>query len=154
MYTSCLLKSVLSQMQHLQHNFEVNYLFNMKLCEHIPISKQIYQKTNLQTKFIKKCSVSAPKVTTKSISRCLQLSLTSNELHLQLYNFRNYKKSYLGYKRTKYVNIHFASHICIDSCSEMNIGETCSISLPSMWLKVSSTKKRQVVNIFGQKLIW
>ena len=39
-------------------------------------------------------------------------------------NFRNYKKTYLGYKRTKYANIHFASYICIDSCSEMNIGET------------------------------
>ena len=38
--------------------------------------------------------------------------------------FRNYKKTYLGYERTKYANIHFASHICIDSCSEMNIGET------------------------------
>ena len=41
-YVHVLSKSVLSQMQHLQHNFEVNYLFNMKLCEHIPISKQIY----------------------------------------------------------------------------------------------------------------
>ena len=60
----------------------------------------------------------------------------------------------LGYTRAKYTNIHFASHICIDSCSEMNIGETWSISLPSMWSKVSFTKKKQIVNIFGQKLIW
>ena len=71
-----------------------------------------------------------------------------------LTNFRNYKKTYLGYERTKYANIHFASHICIDSCSEMNIGETWSISSPSTWSKVSSTKKKQIVNIFGQKLIW
>ena len=32
-------------------------------------------------------------------------------------------------------------------CSEMNIGETWSILLPSTWLKVSSTKKKQIVNI-------
>ena len=75
-----------------------------------------------------------------------------NDLHLQL-NFRNYKKTRLSYKRTKYANIHFASHICIDSCSEMNISETRSISLPSTWLKVSSIKKKQIINIFGQKFI-
>ena len=68
-------------------------------------------------------------------------------------NFRNCKKTYLGYKRTKYAYIHFAS-LCIDSCSEMNIGETWSISLPSKWSKVSSTKKKQIVNIFWQKLMW
>ena len=61
---------------------------------------------------------------------------------------------WVGYERTKYANIPFASHICIDSYSEMNIGETWSISLPSTWSKVSSTKKKQIVNIFGQKLIW
>ena len=74
----------------------------------------------------------------------------SNELHLQLNKFLEllYKKTCLGYKRTKYANIHFASHICIDSCSEMNIGETWSISLPRTWSKVSSTKKKQVVNYF------
>ena len=74
-----------------------------------------------------------------------------------LTNFRNYKKTYLGYERTKYANIHFASHICIDSCSEMNIGEIWSISSPSTWSKVSSTqstKKKQIVNIFGKNLIW
>ena len=30
-----------SQMQHLQHNFKVNYWFNIKLCEDIRISKRI-----------------------------------------------------------------------------------------------------------------
>ena len=54
-------------MQHLQHNFKVNYWFNIKLWEDILISKQIYKKTNLQTKFIIKCSVLGPKVTTKSM---------------------------------------------------------------------------------------
>ena len=73
---------------------------------------------------------------------------------LAVIQFQELQKNLLGYKRTKYVNIHFASHIYIDSSSEMNIGETWSILLPSMWLKVSSTKKRQVINIFGQKLIW
>ena len=53
-------------MQHLQHNFKVNYWFNIKLWEDIRISKHIYKKTNLQTKFIK-CSASGPKVTTKSM---------------------------------------------------------------------------------------
>ena len=36
----------------------------------------------------------------------------------------------------------------------MNIGETWSILLPYTWLKVSSTKKKQIVNILVQKLIW
>ena len=54
-------------MQHLQHNFKVNYWFNIKLWEDIRISKQIYKKTNLQTKFIIKCSALGPKVTTKSM---------------------------------------------------------------------------------------
>ena len=54
-------------MQHLQHNFKVNYWFNITLWEDIRISKQIYKKTNLQTKFIIKCSASGPKVTTKSM---------------------------------------------------------------------------------------
>ena len=54
-------------MQHLQHNFKVNYWFNIKLWEDIRISKQIYKKTNLQTKFIIKCSASGPKVITKSM---------------------------------------------------------------------------------------
>ena len=31
---------------------------------------------------------------------------------------------WVGYERTKYANVHFASHVCIDSYSEMNIGET------------------------------
>ena len=31
-----------SFMQHLQHNFKVNYWFNIKLCEDIRISKPIY----------------------------------------------------------------------------------------------------------------
>ena len=53
-------------MQHLQHNFKVNYWFNIKLCEDIQISKRIDKETNLQTKFIIKCSASGPKVTTKS----------------------------------------------------------------------------------------
>ena len=53
-------------MQHLQHNFKVNYWFNIKLCEDIRISKPIDKETNLQTKFIIKCSASGPKVTTKS----------------------------------------------------------------------------------------
>ena len=48
-------------MQHFQHNFKVNYWFNIKLCEDIQISKRIYQKTNLQTKFIVKCPASGPK---------------------------------------------------------------------------------------------
>ena len=52
----------------------------------------------------------------------------------------------MGYKRAKYANIYFASHISIDSCSEMNIGETWSILLPSTWSKVSSTK-----NLFPEK---
>ena len=38
--------------------------------------------------------------------------------------------------------------------SEMNIGETWSFWLPSTWAKVSSKKKKQIVDIFGQKLIW
>ena len=38
--------------------------------------------------------------------------------------------------------------------SEMNIGETWSFWLPSTWSKVSSKKKKQIVDIFGQKLIW
>ena len=59
------------------------------------------------------------------------------------------KKNYLGYKRTKHANIHFASHSFIDSCSETNIGETWSVSSPGTWSKVSSTKKKQI----GQKLI-
>ena len=54
-------------MQHLQHNFKVNYWFNIKLWEDFRISKQIYKKTNLQTKFIIKCPASGPKVTTKSM---------------------------------------------------------------------------------------
>ena len=54
-------------MQHLQHNFKVNYWFNIKLCEDIRISKRIDKETNLQTKFIIKCSASGPKVTTKSM---------------------------------------------------------------------------------------
>ena len=48
-------------MQHFQHNFKVNYWFNIKLCEDIQISKRIYQKTNLQTKFIVKCPALGPK---------------------------------------------------------------------------------------------
>ena len=45
-------------MQHLEHNFKVNYGFNIKLCEVVRILKRIYEKTNLQTKFIVKCSTS------------------------------------------------------------------------------------------------
>ena len=75
-------------MQHFQHNFKVNYWFNIKLCEDIQISKWVYQKTNLQTKFIAKCSALGPKVTTKLISQCLLLSLTLNGLHLQLNKFQ------------------------------------------------------------------
>ena len=70
-YVHVLSNTVSSQMQHLQHNFKVNYWFNIKLCEDIQISKRIYQKTNLQTKFIVKCSALGPKVTTKLISQCL-----------------------------------------------------------------------------------
>ena len=47
-YVHVLSKTVSSQMQHLQHNFKVNYWFNIKLCEDIRISKQISYKTNLQ----------------------------------------------------------------------------------------------------------
>ena len=47
-YVHVLSNTVSSQMQHLQHNFKVNYWFNIKLCEEIRISKRIYQKTNLQ----------------------------------------------------------------------------------------------------------
>ena len=47
-YVHVLSKTVSSQMQHLQHNFKVDYWFNIKLCEDIRISKRIYQKTNLQ----------------------------------------------------------------------------------------------------------
>ena len=53
-------QSVSSQMQHLQHNFKVNFWFNIKLCEDVQISKQVYEKTNLQTKFIVKSSASGP----------------------------------------------------------------------------------------------
>ena len=60
-YVHVLSKTVSSQMQHLQHNFKVNYWFNIKLCEDIQISKRIYQKTNLQTKFIVKCPALGPK---------------------------------------------------------------------------------------------
>ena len=35
-------KSFSSQVQHLQHNFKVNYWFNIELCENIQISKRIY----------------------------------------------------------------------------------------------------------------
>ena len=110
-------------------------------------------KTNLQTKFSVKCSASGPKVTTKSMF-VINFNFEWITLAVKQNNFRNSKKTYLGYKRTKYPNIHFASHICIHLCSEMNIGETWSISSPSTWSKVSSTKKKQIVNIFGQKLIW
>ena len=81
-------------MQHLQHNFKVNYWFNIKLCEDIRISKRIDKETNLQTKFIIKRSASGPKVTTKSTF----VSLTSNELHLQLNKFLElrYKKNLFG----------------------------------------------------------
>ena len=41
-YVHVLSKTVSSQMQHLQHNFKVNYWFNIKLCEEIRISKRIY----------------------------------------------------------------------------------------------------------------
>ena len=34
--------TVSSQMQHLQHNFRVNYWFNIKLYEDIRIPKRIY----------------------------------------------------------------------------------------------------------------
>ena len=40
-YVHVLSKTVSSQMQHLQHNFKVNYWFNIKLCEDIRISKRI-----------------------------------------------------------------------------------------------------------------
>ena len=39
----------------------------------------------------------------------------------------------------------FTSHICINSCSEMKIGETCSISLMESLLH----KKKQIINIFS-----
>ena len=70
-YVHVLSKTVSSQLQHLQHNFQVNYWFNIKLSKDIRISKRMYWKTNLQTKFNVKCSTSGPKVTTKLIFRCL-----------------------------------------------------------------------------------
>ena len=86
-------RSVSSQMQHLQHNLKINYSFNIKLCKDIQISKRIYLKTDLQTKFIVKClALTGPTVTTKSISWCLYLSLTLNELHLQWNKFQELQK--------------------------------------------------------------
>ena len=41
-YVHVLSKTVSTQLQHLQHNFQVNYWFNIKLCEDIQISKQMY----------------------------------------------------------------------------------------------------------------
>ena len=40
-------------------------------------------------------------------------------------------------------------------CSEMNIGETCSFSLPGTWLKVSSTKKNSAKKLIciGEKSV-
>ena len=55
----------MSSLSHLQRNFKVNYWVNVELFADIWISKRIYQKTNLQTKFIVECSASGPKVTTK-----------------------------------------------------------------------------------------
>ena len=95
---------------------------------------------------------SGPKVTTKSM---FVVNFNFEWITLAVKQISGItKKTYLGYKRIKYTNIHFASYICINSCSEMNIGETWSISLSSTWSKLSSTKKKQIVNIFGQKLIW
>ena len=62
-------KSVLSHMQHLQHNLKSNLTIDLTLnYEKIfEFQNRSTKKTNLQTKFIVKCSASVPKVTTKSM---------------------------------------------------------------------------------------
>ena len=62
-------KSVLSQMQHLQHNLKLKLTIDLTLnYEKIfEFQNGSTKKTNLQIKFIVKCSASVPKVTTKSM---------------------------------------------------------------------------------------
>ena len=153
MYTSS--KSVSSQMQHLQHNFKVKYWFKIKLYV------QTFEFQNGSTRkltYKQSLSLNAqPWVLKSPQSQSLDVVVEFNFEWITLVVKQilgNTKKTCLGYNRRKYTNIHFASHICIDSGSEMNISETWSISLPSTCSKVSSTKKKQIVNIFEQKLIW
>ena len=155
MYTSS--KSISSQMQHLHYNFKVKYWFKIKL--HVIMKTFKFQNGSTRKLTYKQSLLLnvRPWVLKSPQSQSLDVVVEFNFDWITLAVKKilgNAKKTCLGYKRRKYTNIHFASHICIDSCSEMNISETWSISLPSTWSKVSSTKKKQIVNIFEQKLIW
>ena len=104
-------------------------------------------KTNLQTKFSVKCSASGPKVTTKSM---FVIDFNFQWITLAVKQISEIPKKLIWVIKEQ----NMQTFICIDSCSEMKISETWAISSPSMWSKVSLTKKKQIFNIFGQKLIW
>ena len=82
-------------MQHLQHNFKVNYWFNIKLWEDIRISKWIYKKLTYKQSFLLNVQ---PRFLKSSKSQCyiIKFNFEWILLHLQLNKFPELQKNLFG----------------------------------------------------------
>ena len=114
-------------------------------------------KTNLQTKFSVKCSALGPKVTTKSM---FVINFNFDWITLAVKQISGITKKLIWVIKEQNMQTFilrpiFALYLCrFMFRNEHRWNMIYFISSPSTWSKVSSTKKKQIVNILGQKLIW
>ena len=106
-YVHILSKSGSSQMQHLQHNFKVNYWFNtFKLCEdYFEFQNRSTRKLTYKESLLLNVR---PWVLKSPQSRSLDVVVEFNFewITLAVKQISGItKKTFLGYKRTKYTNV-------------------------------------------------
>ena len=148
MYTSSL-----SQF-HLKSNI---YSITSKLTIDLTLNYvKMFEFQNESTKLTCKQSLALnvrPRVLKSPQSRRLLLTLTLKWITFAVKQISGITKKLIWVIKEQNMQTFILRSI-IDSCSEINIGETRSISSSSTWSKVCAAKTKQIVNIFGQKLIW